>query len=282
MSFEPALRPGDVLSNDELCEMFECSPQGGMRRSHRTNSLVLISNYVEDAVYEDRWVGSILHYTGMGQKGDQSVEFMQNKTLAQSPENGVQMFLFEVHHPREYTYFGEVRLAGEPYQEKQPDVDGDIRSVWMFPLEIVNAGRSTAPPKEVFDHIFQKKERAAGELSAEQLRERAARVRPEIGKRDVAVTQYDRSHWVSQYAKRRASGRCELCGEPAPFLDKDGIPYLETHHIVWLARGGEDSIENTVALCPNCHRKMHVLDQPADRNVLDVVTRNHSLDLEQR
>ncbi|MGA2227240.1 MAG: HNH endonuclease, partial [Syntrophobacteraceae bacterium] len=22
---------------------------------------------------------------------------------------------------------------------------------------------------------------------------------------------------------------------------------------------GEESIENTVALCPNCHRKMHIL-----------------------
>ncbi|WP_429628901.1 HNH endonuclease [Tunturiibacter psychrotolerans] len=37
-------------------------------------------------------------------------------------------------------------------------------------------------------------------------------------------------------------------------------PYLECHHIVWLARGGDDTIENTVAMCPNCHRRMHVLD----------------------
>lgn len=47
-------------------------------------------------------------------------------------------------------------------------------------------------------------------------------------------------------------------------MNKQGEPYLETHHIVWLARGGEDSIENTVALCPNCHKKMHVLDLPTD------------------
>ncbi|WP_296863638.1 HNH endonuclease [Thermosyntropha sp.] len=29
-------------------------------------------------------------------------------------------------------------------------------------------------------------------------------------------------------------------------------------HIEWLSRGGTDTIDNTVALCPNCHRKMHV------------------------
>jgi 5-methylcytosine-specific restriction endonuclease McrA len=28
--------------------------------------------------------------------------------------------------------------------------------------------------------------------------------------------------------------------------------------------GGEDSIENAVALCPNCHRKMHVLNLTPD------------------
>ena len=31
---------------------------------------------------------------------------------------------------------------------------------------------------------------------------------------------------------------------------------------------GEDTIENSVALCPNCHRKMHVLNFKADVNKL--------------
>jgi 5-methylcytosine-specific restriction enzyme A len=44
--------------------------------------------------------------------------------------------------------------------------------------------------------------------------------------------------------------------------------YLECHHIVWLAEGGEDTIANTVALCPNCHRKMHVLNRKVDKEQL--------------
>jgi 5-methylcytosine-specific restriction protein A len=68
--------------------------------------------------------------------------------------------------------------------------------------------------------------------------------------------------------KRRAQGVCELCSEAAPFKDSKDQPYLETHHIKWLAEGGEDSIENTVALCPNCHRKMHVLNLQSDREKL--------------
>ena len=70
---------------------------------------------------------------------------------------------------------------------------------------------------------------------------------------------YKRDRAVSQYAKRRAAGICELCGNEAPFRNREGEPYLETHHIVPLADHGADTIENTVALCPNCHRKMHQL-----------------------
>lgn len=79
----------------------------------------------------------------------------------------------------------------------------------------------------------------------------------------VAVKQIARDPYIAEYAKQKAKGICQLCGECAPFTDKKGMPYLECHHIIWLANGGEDSIENTVALCPNCHKKMHVV---ADEN----------------
>ena len=83
-----------------------------------------------------------------------------------------------------------------------------------------------------------------------------------------------RDRYVSEYAKRRAQGICQLCGEPAPFADCDGVPFLETHHIIWLADGGADSIENTVALCPNCHRKMHFLDLDNDIERLQKIASN--------
>nr|MBL8412645.1 HNH endonuclease [Dechloromonas sp.] len=56
----------------------------------------------------------------------------------------------------------------------------------------------------------------------------------------------------------RARGHCEQCKKPAPFLRaKDGSPYLEVHHIIQLSQGGEDSVSNAIALCPNCHRMAH-------------------------
>lgn len=38
------LNIGDKLNNEELCKIFKCSTQGGMRKSNSTNSLVLVSD----------------------------------------------------------------------------------------------------------------------------------------------------------------------------------------------------------------------------------------------
>jgi 5-methylcytosine-specific restriction protein A len=259
-------QPGDTLSNDRLCEIFQCSPQGGMRRSLKTNTLVLVSNHV-DSVYHDRWVDGVLHYTGMGQKGDQSLDFMQNKTLAQSGSTDVGIHLFEVHVDGIYTYVGTVRLSGSPYTEVQADVDGSRRTVWVFPL-MLSEGSVPAVPVEALAIQSERVAKRVRRLSDEEVRQRAEQARERPGLRPALANRFDRDPHVAEHAKRRAKGRCELCESPAPFMNGNGEPYLETHHIVWLAKGGADTIENTVALCPNCHRKMHILDTSEDRAFL--------------
>jgi 5-methylcytosine-specific restriction protein A len=72
----------------------------------------------------------------MGQYGDQSLEFMQNKTLANSRHKDVSLHLFEIHRPGRYTYVNKVKRAGKPYRERQPDADGNPRQVWVFPLQV--------------------------------------------------------------------------------------------------------------------------------------------------
>lgn len=74
----------------------------------------------------------------------------------------------------------------------------------------------------------------------------------------VQTTVFIRNPDVVAEALFRADGKCERCRAPAPFLRaKDGSPYLEVHHRVQLANGGDDSLENAIALCPNCHRWEH-------------------------
>ncbi|WP_218018026.1 HNH endonuclease [Sphingomonas azotifigens] len=58
---------------------------------------------------------------------------------------------------------------------------------------------------------------------------------------------------------RRAAGKCEYCGAFG-FKTKSGRIYLETHHIISLARQGCDSLANVIALCANDHRRAHFGD----------------------
>ena len=55
----------------------------------------------------------------MGLEGDQELNYRQNKTLAESNKNGVDVHLFEVFKAKEYIYRGMVKFCKEPYQEIQ-------------------------------------------------------------------------------------------------------------------------------------------------------------------
>ncbi|MEQ5316614.1 HNH endonuclease [Providencia vermicola] len=267
MTYISSISPGTKFDNVQLCDIFGCSSRGGMRRAHKTNTLVIISNHFE-SIYDDRWEGDMLHYTGMGTKGDQSLSFAQNKTLAESETNGVDVHLFEVFVDKEYTYVGQVKLCGKPYQEQQRDGKGNNRLTYVFPLKVLMGARSVSrEDQQVLDNQRVKK---AKNLSDESLKERAEKGRKKPSTYQQSTIQYERSIWVAEYAKRLAKGICQLCLNLAPFENAKGVPYLETHHIVWLAKGGEDVIANTVALCPNCHKKMHIVGDPKDIETLQL------------
>ena len=132
------------------------------------------------------------------------------------------------------------------------------------------------PEMENYIHQIDKEQTSATELkkvsqrfTLQELKERArkySRKNPAVY--IVQTKQFQRNFFVSEYAKRRAGGCCELCGKEGPFLDENGKPYLEIHHVEWLSKGGADSIRNTVALCPNWHKKMHIIQDVADISYL--------------
>jgi 5-methylcytosine-specific restriction endonuclease McrA len=68
---------------------------------------------------------------------------------------------------------------------------------------------------------------------------------------------YYRDPLVAARVQQYAEGKCELCRANAPFRTVRGTLYLEIHHVRNLADGGSDTVCNTVALCPNCHRAAH-------------------------
>lgn len=260
MMFDPGIGIGAEVTHEQMRTIFKCGNMGGMRRSKQTGTLVIISDDTK-GLYRDVWKNGVLHYTGMGKLGDQVLEGNQNGTLYYSDTNGVEVHLFEVLKKAVYTYRGVVKLVDKPYKDRQPDDNGNMRDVWMFPVMPV------AEAAQDVSHELSEKE--ISRLSNTELARYTAvkNVRKEPKKTESIV--YYRDPYLKQMVKRIADGKCQFCGSDAPFIDKQGEPYLEAHHVIRLADGGQDTIDNVVAICPNCHRKVHVLNDEVDTIVLE-------------
>lgn len=135
------------------------------------------------------------------------------------------------------------------------DVGCDVR-----PMDIAQVTTGT-PRLEPLAQIHQRFEAAvqgARQSAPEERRERLARA-PRFPRRiETVTTAFERNPDVVAEVLFRAAGYCERCGRAAPFARRsDGSPYLEVHHRTPLAERGEDTVDNAVALCPNCHREAH-------------------------
>ena len=111
------------------------------------------------------------------------------------------------------------------------------------------------------DEIFEKQHievQKARKLSKEQRQSFLKSAETKPTKTITSQTIFNRNPYVVAEVLDRANGYCERCKNKAPFLrDNDETPYLEVHHIISLADNGDDTVENTIALCPNCHRQAH-------------------------
>lgn len=272
MKYEPPFSLGQEVSFDDIRSIVpQASFGGGMLYSNNHKCLILLSKH--DSLYEDEWKGDVLHYTGTGRSGDQDINYRENKLLDKSQKDELPVYLFESNN-RVYTYRGEVHLSGSPYQATKPDKDGLMRKVWVFPLILVSGG---IVPKEYINEYEKEKKKQVKKLSVDQLKNQAVKSSSKTSSYRQAISkQYTRNQSIARYTKLKANGVCELCEKPAPFFDKDGEPYLESHHVLWLERGGADSINNTVALCPNCHKKMHIVEDKNDFDKLITIAKNRA------
>lgn len=56
----------------------------------------------------------------------------------------------------------------------------------------------------------------------------------------------NRDNYIHKEVLQRAKGFCENCQKYSPFI-------LEVHHLKPVSKGGGDTPDNMVAICPNCH-----------------------------
>jgi 5-methylcytosine-specific restriction endonuclease McrA len=147
-----------------------------------------------------------------------------------------------------------------------------ISSTLTFPDNRLSNGKQ--PPSSVRDKIksrtnvlttefdlraeFESEINKARSMSPAKRKAQLAAAPKKPERMTVTTTAFRRNANVVVDVLERAAGRCEHCKQLAPFAKRaDGEPYLEVHHKIPLADDGDDTVENAIALCPNCHRRMH-------------------------
>lgn len=138
---------------------------------------------------------------------------------------------------------------------------------WKLRPELVSALEEAAPQILAAETVRmeENEEEEAAQLSVDELLARARKCHSGPADTYTSTTKQHRRNPLMQLAaKARANGVCQLCGITLDYKDKQGRPYLEAHHIIPLAENGSDELGNMAALCPNCHRKMHVVGDQDD------------------
>ena len=62
--FNPNLSVGQVLTEKEVHNVFECQTTLGIRMSKKNNLFVIMSGSAKRKIYDDKWVGDTLYYNG--------------------------------------------------------------------------------------------------------------------------------------------------------------------------------------------------------------------------
>jgi 5-methylcytosine-specific restriction enzyme A len=203
--------------------------------------------------YADGWrPDGVFAYTGEGQKGD--MEFVRgNKAIRDHMIDGRDLLLFEASQTKGlYAFKGCFAFAGWELIDG-PDGDGHQRKAIVFELVPVGEVEAAPPPLKEIEQL-DLENKSLLELRALAL---AAALTPTTPPKEARRAYYIRSATVKAYVLRRADGHCEACKSEAPFLKKDGSPYLEPHHIKLISDGGPDHPAFVGAVCPTCHRRIH-------------------------
>ncbi|MGN1001707.1 MAG: HNH endonuclease [Oscillospiraceae bacterium] len=96
--------------------------------------------------------------------------------------------------------------------------------------------------------------------------------------RNTRLVSLLKSYYMERFLEN-GTLKCECCGQEL-FLTEAGEPYTEFHHLIPFGMVyGPDHYLNLFALCPNCHRKLHVLPAENKRIAYGALSRNNYLRL---
>jgi 5-methylcytosine-specific restriction protein A len=239
---------------EEIHGVYGGQGQGGNSTpSKHAMVLVFTSDAGEHYGYQDQFrPDGTFWYTGEGQVGDMEM-LRGNAAIHDHEEAGKQLHLFEYVKKAHVRYLGEAQCVGE-HLEERPDREGNTRNAIIFHLVLLP---SIANEVKESKGGYGSNLKPSRKMSLAELRKLALQAATQNASKEQIVQNVAvRSEAIRLYALKRSQGTCEGCSTHAPFQGKEG-PFLEVHHLHRLSDGGPDHPVNVVALCPNCHRRVH-------------------------
>jgi 5-methylcytosine-specific restriction protein A len=195
--------------------------------------------------YADTWdEDGVFHYFGEGQTGNMRFE-AGNAAIRDHAVDEKELHLFEHVKGKDLRYRGEMVCSGYEWKTA-PDKTGASRQAIVFQL----IPAAAVPTLELEDTW------GSGDLT--ELARAADEDPTEHSDSHLSLQRaFARSRALRRYVRARAKGVCEGCEQPAPFSAKDGSGYLEAHHTRRRSDSGPGNRRTVIALCPNCHSRIH-------------------------
>jgi 5-methylcytosine-specific restriction protein A len=259
---QPQFEPGKIYNRKrDIHGAYGGQERGGISTPKSVPSIFLFTgNSGSKYGYQDGFDSNgIFNYSGEGTDGDMAMQ-KGNLAILDHELDGKTLLVFEDHAGKSplKRFIGQFRCIGYTKQE-QKDQHGTTRKAIVFKLQRVLENQATA--------LLQKdNEATSNKKSRRYLEELLTPTKHSTYKSEVTIRR--RCARLREIVLDRANGICEGCSAVAPFETKEG-PYLEAHHVNQLSDDGEDTPDNVIALCPNCHRKAHhSIDRDAFQSVL--------------
>lgn len=195
-------------------------------------------------------------YTGEGQVEDMSMA-RGNRAIRDHEADGKELHLFEAVGGGNVRYIGQAFYLTHHIEERR-DANDDLRQAIVLELAVeTEEGEQETDEVSESNVGYDSCTSFAGRSMDELRRIALQSASPTASAEERRSNVYCRAKAVKEYVLRRADGTCEGCGKDAPFVTSQGRPYLESHHVRRVSDGGPDHPKWVIALCPNCHRRVH-------------------------
>lgn len=275
MGFNSGLEIGQIVTNQQIVDIFKVDNSQGIRTSQKYNYIVITLTH-DNSPYNDTWHpdGYCIDYIGTGkeEKGDQKLEG-RNKTLRDCLDNDKELFFFEQiidNNKKKYIYRGLCDLTGEPWEDNELCSNGTTRKVLKFPLRLkhkrldfykFNVEEEYESEEVKHNNSFKKItkkdiSKAIRQYVAKPVEKGEATLRN-------GVKVYPRNKEVSLNAIKIAMFTCEADATHESFIRKNtDTKYMEPHHLIPMSYSDQfpyslDVEANIVSLCSNCHNLIH-------------------------